>query len=81
MMFFRKKSIKKRENERLVYMVQQAKEELDCYEELMNQSIEPTLEAIAELKKKRAKYIFLLKEARHRQINGYKEQKETDFLS
>ena len=72
-MFFRQKSIQKKENKRLVCMVQRAKEELDCYEELMNQSIEPTLDVIAELKKRRAKYIFLLKEARHRQINGFKE--------
>ncbi|MGY4688177.1 YaaL family protein [Salibacterium sp. K-3] len=70
-MLFQKKKIRQSENERLVELIQRIKEDLDQYEHLVERSIDPSLDVQTELKRKRAKYIFLLKEARHRRINGY----------
>ncbi|MFB4163682.1 YaaL family protein [Alteribacillus sp. JSM 102045] len=69
-MLFRKKTIRKAENERLVQLIHAAKQDLDRYEYIVKNSLEPSQEIQADLKKKRAKYMFLLKEARYREING-----------
>ncbi|MFZ4453988.1 YaaL family protein [Salibacterium aidingense] len=70
-MLFQKKSIHQAENERLVHLIQTIKEDLDKYQHLIDRSVEPSLDIQTELKRKRAKYMFLLKEARHRRVNGY----------
>ncbi|SFM45693.1 YaaL family protein [Salibacterium qingdaonense] len=70
-MLFQKKKIRQSENEQLVYLIQRMKEELDQYERLVERSIEPPPDVLTELKRKRAKYLFLLKEARDRRINGH----------
>ncbi|SFP91371.1 YaaL family protein [Salibacterium halotolerans] len=70
-MLFQKRKVRQTENERLVHLIQRIKEELDQYEYLVKRSIEPPPDIQTELKRKRAKYMFLLKEARHRRINGY----------
>lgn len=69
-MLFRKKAIRKAENERLAQIIHAVKQELDRYEYIVANSVEPSQEIQADLKKKRAKYMFLLKEARYRKING-----------
>ncbi|SDI23367.1 Protein of unknown function [Alteribacillus persepolensis] len=70
-MLFRKKTIKKTENERLIATIHAVKQSLDRYEYIVANSLDPSKEIQADLKKKRAKYIFLIKEARYRKINGY----------
>ncbi|RSL29272.1 DUF2508 family protein [Salibacterium salarium] len=70
-MLFQKKKIQQTENERLVHKIQMVKHDLDKYQRIVDRSIEPSLDVQTELKRKRAKYMFLLKEARYRRINGY----------
>ncbi|MDQ0297594.1 hypothetical protein J2S78_000002 [Salibacterium salarium] len=70
-MLFQKKRIQQTENERLVHMIQTVKQDLDKYQRIIDRSVEPSLDVRTALKRKRAKYMFLLKEARHRRINGY----------
>ncbi|WP_158738354.1 YaaL family protein [Alteribacillus sp. YIM 98480] len=69
-MLFRKKTIRKAENERLAQIIYAVKQELDRYEYIVANSVEPSQEIQADLKKKRAKYMFLLKEARYRKLNS-----------
>ncbi|SDI57056.1 YaaL family protein [Alteribacillus bidgolensis] len=69
-MLFRKKTIQKAENERLAQIIHAVKQELDRYEYIVANSVEPSQEIQADLKKKRAKYMFLLKEARYRKLNS-----------
>ncbi|SFE64040.1 YaaL family protein [Alteribacillus iranensis] len=71
-MLFRKESIRRSENKRLVEKIHETKAELDRYEEVLANSIEPSEEVLIELKLWRSKYIFLMKEARYRKVNGYK---------
>ncbi|WP_240376356.1 YaaL family protein [Bacillus piscicola] len=71
MLLKRKKTIRQAENERLVLTIQTVKQDLDRYENMIEKSIDPSDDIVAHLKLMRAKYIFLLKEARQRRINGY----------
>ncbi|MFB5663561.1 YaaL family protein [Alteribacillus sp. HJP-4] len=70
-MFFRKKSISQTETEKLVAVIQKTKAKLDQQQRVVEHSVEPSQEILVQVSLLKAKYLFLLKEARHRRVNGY----------
>ncbi|SDJ55086.1 YaaL family protein [Salimicrobium halophilum] len=69
-MFNRKKKRKRREEERLVESIRRAHEEWRTLERIMSQSIDPSEEGYRELTVAKAKYFYLLREARIRGIHA-----------
>lgn len=60
-----KKKLKKQDLERLKDHIYAAKEKMEQYQQLLNKSVEPSEELTIQFKIHQAKYVFLLKEARH----------------
>ncbi|WP_404406584.1 YaaL family protein [Jeotgalibacillus malaysiensis] len=68
-MLFRKKGkLKKEYDDRLVQLMQQAREEWQQQKNLSNLSFEKSPQMLAEEKMAEARYFYLFKEARHRKI-------------
>lgn len=68
-MLFRKKGkLKKEYDDRLVQLMQQAREEWQQQKNLSDLSFEKSPQMMAEEKMAEARYFYLFKEARHRKI-------------
>lgn len=68
-MLFRKKGkLKKEYDDRLVQLMQQAREEWQQQKNLSDLSFERSPQMLAEEKMAEARYFYLFKEARHRKI-------------
>ncbi|AJD89352.1 hypothetical protein JMA_00350 [Jeotgalibacillus malaysiensis] len=68
-MLFRKKGkLKKEYDDRLVQLMQQAREEWQQQKNLSDLSFEKSPQMLAEEKMAEARYFYLFKEARHRKI-------------
>ncbi|BAB03756.1 YaaL family protein [Halalkalibacterium halodurans] len=66
-MFFRKKGkIRKIEDERLLAFIEKQKKQLEMQQQMVENSVDPSEEVLYRLKLTKAKYLFLLKEARVR---------------
>ncbi|SIS53666.1 YaaL family protein [Salimicrobium flavidum] len=70
-MFNRKKKKKRQEEERLIENIRDAHEEWRKLDRLMQQSIDPSEEGYRQLTVAKAKYFYLLREARIRNINAH----------
>ncbi|WP_018923324.1 YaaL family protein [Salsuginibacillus kocurii] len=68
-MRFRKKRIRKKENERLLYYLKHLKAERERHHSFLAHSVDPTPDVMAQVKIIEAKYMFLLREARRRNKN------------
>lgn len=69
MLFKKKGKIREVEDQRLVRHIEALKENLMIRTQLLKSSIDPSEEVIFKLKLIEAKYIFLLKEARMRNVS------------
>lgn len=69
MLFKKKGKIREVEDQRLVRHIEALKENLVIRTQLLKSSIDPSEEVIFKLKLIEAKYIFLLKEARMRNVS------------
>ncbi|RBW67325.1 YaaL family protein [Bacillus taeanensis] len=69
-MFFRKGKLRKEGNERLLQTLEQLKFEWMNKKKFVEQSFEPSESVLHELRLAEAKYFFLLKEAKKRQVSG-----------
>ncbi|WNF37104.1 YaaL family protein [Bacillaceae bacterium IKA-2] len=69
MLFKKKGKIRELEDQRLVSHIAMLKENLMIRTQLLKNSIDPSEEVIFKLKLTEAKYIFLLKEARVRNVS------------
>lgn len=69
MLFKKKGKIRREEDRRLVAHIEKLKEKLMNQNELVNKSLDPSLEVMFNLKLTEAKYLFLLKEARIRKTS------------
>lgn len=68
-MFFRRKSWLRDEfDEKLINGLHSCKENWQQQKQLLDKSFDPSEEVICEMKLAEAKYFFLLKEAKHRNI-------------
>jgi len=71
MIFFRRKGSLRREyDEKLVQLLEQQKNEWKRQEKMMERSLEPSEDVICHLKITEAKYLYLLKEAKHRKVQA-----------
>ncbi|ARI75482.1 YaaL family protein [Halobacillus mangrovi] len=69
-MFGRHKKIRKEIDQELLSNIRTLKHEWETLNTIINQSIEPSDEGLTELALVKAKYFYLLREARFRQINA-----------
>ncbi|MFS0639059.1 YaaL family protein [Mesobacillus foraminis] len=69
MLFRRKKWLRKEFNEKLIAQLEQLKTERNHKKALVEKSFDPSEEFLAEAKLAEAKYFFLFKEAKERQIS------------
>jgi hypothetical protein len=72
-MFFRRKGkIRKEEDEKLISLIEELKDQLYHQREIVNKSVDPSPSVIYELDLTEVKYLFFLREARVRQtsMNG-----------
>ncbi|WP_216831794.1 YaaL family protein [Alkalihalobacterium elongatum] len=67
MLFKKKQRIRKVENERLLSLIDEMKQQLTNQQLLVKKSLDPSPMVLNELKITEAKYFFLLREARVRQ--------------
>ncbi|WP_243293077.1 YaaL family protein [Bacillus sp. FJAT-47783] len=68
-MLFRQKGwLKKKYNEQLMKTIIQLKEDWNRKRDLVEKSVEPSPEVLYDLKLAEAKYFFLLREAKKRQV-------------
>ncbi|MCF6139615.1 YaaL family protein [Pseudalkalibacillus berkeleyi] len=68
-MFFRRKGrLRKEANERLLNAIESVRSEWLTKKELIENSVEPSEQVLYEVKLAKAKYFFLLKEAKVRKI-------------
>jgi hypothetical protein len=68
-MFFRRKnSLRKEFDEKLLNCLEEYKEDWQQQKQLLEKSFDPTEEVICQSKLAEAKYFFLFKEAKHRNI-------------
>ncbi|TCT24661.1 uncharacterized protein DUF2508 [Melghiribacillus thermohalophilus] len=66
----RKKQIKKKHlDQDLLDHIRHLKEEMDQLEGILRNSVDPSEKGLYDLAVKRAKYYYMLKEARHRHIH------------
>jgi 3-mercaptopyruvate sulfurtransferase SseA len=71
-MFFRRKSwLRKEFDEKLIKSLNEYKQNWQQQKQLLEKSFDPSEEVICETKLDAAKYFFLLKEAKHRNIRMY----------
>lgn len=76
LMFFRRKGwLRKEYNERLMKALLQLKEDWNRQKDLVEKSVEPSPEVLYDLKLAEAKYFFLLREAKQRQVTIRKFEK------
>nr|WP_263323962.1 YaaL family protein [Neobacillus sp. Marseille-Q6967] len=69
-MFFRRKGwLRKEFDEKLLTQLLEYKEYWQSQKQLLDKSFDPSEEAICQTKIAEAKYIFLLKEAKHRNLS------------
>lgn len=68
MLFNRKGKIRAKENEKLLAMLEEMKGKFLQLQKLVTKSVDPSPYVIYEMKLTEAKYLFLLREVRHRQI-------------
>lgn len=66
MLFKRKGKIRKEEDERLLTMLDEVKQQLAKLQVLVNKSVDPSPYVIYEMHLTEAKYLFLLREVRYR---------------
>lgn len=66
MLFHKKGKMRKEEDERLLAMLEEAKQHLTNLRQLVDKSVDPSPLVIYEMHLVEAKYLFLLREARHR---------------
>lgn len=66
---FRKKSLRRRELNRLIEQTEKQKKRLDYLNYLVERSIDPTEAILAKRKIARSLYSFLLREARYQRVN------------
>ncbi|MBN9654308.1 DUF2508 family protein [Halobacillus litoralis] len=69
-MFGRKKTIKKEMDRELLIHIKELKREWETLNTIIEQSIEPSDEGLNDLAVVKAKYFYLLREARFRGINA-----------
>lgn len=69
MFFKKKKAMRNLEDQRLINMMEELKEQLANLQSIVKNSVDPSEDVIQLLKVTEAKYLFLLKEARERKIN------------
>ncbi|WP_347861784.1 YaaL family protein [Salimicrobium sp. PL1-032A] len=67
---FNKKKRKRREEKYLVESIRQAHQEWEKLENVMSRSIDPSEESYMELSVAKAKYFYLLREARIRGVHA-----------
>ncbi|PSL45968.1 uncharacterized protein DUF2508 [Salsuginibacillus halophilus] len=68
-MRLRKRKICEQENRRLIHHIERLKQELEQQRAYLEISVDPPLETVRQLQLSEAKYMLLLKEARHRGIS------------
>ncbi|WP_017729633.1 YaaL family protein [Halalkalibacterium ligniniphilum] len=66
MLFQKKRSIRRNEDERLLAMIEEEKRLLESQQCIVSRSVDPSEEVLLRLKMTEMKYLFLLKEARIR---------------
>ncbi|WP_390217279.1 YaaL family protein [Halobacillus seohaensis] len=66
-----KRSKKKAMDQRLLADIKRMKSEWETLENIMEHSIEPSEEGLLDLSVAKAKYFYLLREARHRNITAF----------
>jgi len=72
-MFFRRKGSLRREyDEKLMELLEQQKNEWKRQEDIMGKSLEPSEDVICHFKITEAKYFYLLKEAKKRNVQVHK---------
>ena len=69
-MFRRKKRRAKDMDQQLLMNIRQLKKEWENLNSIIDQSIEPSEEGLKELALTKSKYLYLLREARHRGLNA-----------
>lgn len=69
-MFRRKKKVRKEMDQQLLAEIRKMKKEWELLQSIMEQSIEPSDEGLQDLALVKAKYFYLLREARVRGINA-----------
>lgn len=69
-MLGRKKRVKKQMDQQLLQQMRKLKQEWESLNNIINQSIEPSEQGLQELALVKAKYFYLLREARHRGVNA-----------
>ncbi|WLR48484.1 YaaL family protein [Halobacillus litoralis] len=69
-MFGRKKTVKKEMDRELLLHIKELKREWETLNTIIEQSIEPSDEGLNDLAVVKAKYFYLLREARFRGINA-----------
>ncbi|GEN53069.1 MULTISPECIES: YaaL family protein [Halobacillus] len=69
-MFSRKKTVKKEMDRELLLHIKELKREWETLNTIIEQSIEPSDDGLNDLAVAKAKYFYLLREARFRGINA-----------
>lgn len=69
-MFGKQKKIKKEMDQELLLRIRKMKHEWESLNTIIEQSIEPSEEGLNDLALVKAKYFYLLREARYRGINA-----------
>ncbi|UOQ95682.1 YaaL family protein [Halobacillus shinanisalinarum] len=70
MIIFRKKTKRKEIDQQLLTDIQKLKYEWETLDNIIEHSIEPSEEGLLDLSLAKAKYFYMLREARHRKLNA-----------
>ncbi|CDQ18357.1 Protein of unknown function [Halobacillus karajensis] len=69
-MFSKKKTVKKEMDQELLLNIRKMKQEWESLNTIIEQSIDPSEDGLMDLAVIKAKYFYLLREARYRGINA-----------